>query len=67
MNDHDFDDFEAETKVYNQSMAEIMESLGEEVVETVRSPGIPTLTSDRPTKPMRPAIINRMEDEREAG
>lgn len=40
------------------TMGEIMEDL----IECVRSPGIPTLTSDLPTAPhRRPSVINNME------
>lgn len=48
------DDFEDEvpTITQSESMAELM--------ETLRSPGIPTATSDRPTKPIRP-IVRRKE------
>jgi hypothetical protein len=39
-------------------MGQIMQSME---AEFARSPGIPTLTSDRPTKPIRPATINNYE------
>jgi hypothetical protein len=48
---HDFDDEEKTPLVAFETMAEVMES--------VRSPGIPTLTSDLPTKShRRPSITD---------
>lgn len=41
------------------SMKELMDSLSDERVETIHSPGIPTLTSDRPTRPIRPSVMAR--------
>lgn len=38
-----------------------------EVMEELRSPGIPTLTSERPTRPIRPSARWRMEDRAMAG
>lgn len=60
-------DFEEETPtpVWSASMQQIMLSLAQEIEEenvSVRSPGIPTATSDRPTRPMRPLVISNMED-----
>ena len=57
-------EFENEkTPVMNpHSMKELMDSLRNEHAdedETVRSPGIPTLTSDRPTRPIRPSVMAR--------
>jgi hypothetical protein len=50
---HDFDEDEKTPVVPYETMAEVM--------EFVRSPGIPTLTSDMPTQPHRPSVINNME------
>ena len=47
---NDFEEEEKTPVVDRESMAEIMATL---------SPGIPTLTSERPTKPMRPIIVQR--------
>lgn len=45
----DFDDEE-------KTPVEKIESM-EEIMETLRSPGVPTLTSDKVTKPIRPSAI----------
>ncbi len=50
---HDFDEEQLTPTTPYETMAEVM--------EFVRSPGIPTLTSDQPTAPHRPSIINNME------
>jgi hypothetical protein len=47
----DFEDESPTPTVDTETMEQLMESL--------RSPGVPTLTSERPTKPMRPIIIER--------
>jgi hypothetical protein len=52
--DHDFLE-EEPTKPGAESMGQIMQSMED---ETVRSPGIPTHTSERPTKPIRPMVHN---------
>lgn len=51
--DPDYDwEADALTPVYPvETMAELM--------ETLRSPGVPTITSDKPTKPIRPTAIRR--------
>jgi hypothetical protein len=59
--ENEFED-EEPTRPWSESMRQIMLSLDGELAETVRSPGIPTLTSDRPTKRMRPLVINNYED-----
>lgn len=51
-------DFEEPTKVDNATMSQLMEDLKEELV---RSPGVPPLTSERPTRPMRPLTHNNYE------
>lgn len=48
---NDFDDESPTPTVDVESMRELM--------ETLRSPGVPTLTSERPTKPMRPIAVDR--------
>ncbi len=59
--DYDPDcDWEADAKtpvVPSLTMAELMEELRSRSDETVHSPGIPTLTSDKPTKPIRPSAL----------
>ncbi len=47
------DEFEEQLTpvVKQETMAELM--------ETLRSPGIPTLTSDEPTRPNRPSVMAR--------
>ncbi len=54
------EDWEADAKtpvVPSITMAELMEELRNRSDETVHSPGIPTATSDRPTKPIRPSAL----------
>jgi hypothetical protein len=46
----DWDDIKTPV-VPSQTMVELM--------ETLRSPGIPTPTSDQPTKPNRPMVVER--------
>lgn len=54
---HDFDDDDKTPVISTATMNEIMNDLA----ESVHSPGITTLTSDLPTMPHRPSIINNME------
>lgn len=60
--ERDFDSEEPTPTIPAETMERLMEDLRSGVV-TVRSPGVPTLTSDRPTKPMRPLALRVVEKE----
>lgn len=62
MSEPAYDDFDDEKTpiVPSETMERLMQQLSSEHEEEhVRSPGVPTLTSDRPTRPMRPSVISR--------